>query len=120
TIDGTDTTTGEDLGTLTPDRLTLDTGLKLTGWNARVGTRIQVADEFERRALSGGSLAVAERRAGYVVLDLYGSWRPEFAPSLRIDAGIDNILDHDYDRVFAGVSEPGRNFKIALSWQFGQ
>ena len=120
TIDGTDTTTGEDLGTLTPDRLTLDTGLKLTRWNARLGTRIQVADEFERRALSGGSLAVAERRAGYVVLDLYGSWRPEFAPSLRIDAGIDNILDHDYDRVFAGVSEPGRNFKIALSWQFGQ
>lgn len=120
TIDGTDTATGEDLGTLTPDRLTLDAGLKLTDWNARIGTRIQVADEFERRTLSGGSLTVAERRAGYVVLDLYGSWRPQFAPNLRIDAGIDNILDHDYDRVFEGVSEPGRNFKIALSWQFGQ
>lgn len=120
TIDGTDTATGEDLGTLTPDRLTLDTGVKLTSWNARIGTRIQVADEFERRALSGGSLTVAERRAGYVVLDLYGSWRPQFAPNLRIDVGIDNILDHDYDRVFEGVSEPGRNFKIALSWQFGQ
>lgn len=120
TIDGTDTSTGEDLGTLTPDRLTLDAGLKLSALNARIGTRVQVADEFERRALSGGTLGVAERRAGYVVLDLYGSWRPEFAPSLRIDAGIDNILDHDYDRVFAGVSEPGRNFKIAVSWQFGQ
>lgn len=120
TIEGTDTATGEDLGTLTPDRLTLDTGIKLSSWNARIGTRIQVTDEFERRALSGGSLTVAERRAGYVVLDLYGSWRPQFAPNLRIDAGVDNLLDHDYDRVFEGVSEPGRNFKIALSWQFGQ
>lgn len=120
TIEGADTATGEDLGTLTPDRLTLDTGIKLTSWNTRIGTRIQVADEFERRALSGGSLMVAERRVGYVVLDLYGSWRPQFAPNLRIDAGIDNIFDHDYDRVFEGVSEPGRNFKIALSWQFGQ
>ena len=120
TIDGTDTDTGEDLGTLTPDRVTLDTGFKLTGLNTRLGTRIQIADEFERRALSGGTLSVAERRAGYVVLDLYASWRPDFAPSLRVDAGIDNILDHDYDRVFEGVSEPGRNFKIALSWQLGQ
>ncbi|MBY9067211.1 TonB-dependent hemoglobin/transferrin/lactoferrin family receptor [Hyphomonas sp. WL0036] len=120
TIAGTDTATGEDLGTLTPDRLSLDAGLKLDPWNTRLGTRLQIADEFERRALSGGVLTVAERRAGYVVVDLYASWRPEFAPNLRIDAGVDNVLDHDYDRVFAGVSEPGRNFKIALSWQFGQ
>lgn len=120
TIDGTDTATGEDLGTLTPDRLTVDAGLKLSSWNTRIGTRIQAADAFERRVLSGGALALAESRPGYVVLDLYGSWRPKFAPSLRIDAGVDNVLDHDYDRVFEGVSEPGRNFKIALSWQFGQ
>ena len=115
TIDGTNTETGEDLGTLTPDRLAIDAGLKLERWNSRLGTRIQLADEFERRALSGNVLTVAERRAGYVVVDLYASWRPEFAPALRIDAGVDNVLDHDYDRVFAGVSEPGRNFKIALS-----
>lgn len=119
-IEGTDNSTGSDIGTLTPDRLTIDAGLRLADWNARVGTRVQMADEFERRAVSGGVPSIVERRAGYVVLDLYASWRPEFAPRVRIDAGVDNILDHDYDRVFEGVSEPGRNFKIAVSWQFGQ
>lgn len=120
TLEGTNKATGEDIGTLTPDRLALDLGLKLTEWNTRLGTRIQAADEFERRGLSSGALTIVERRPGYVVLDLYTSWRPDFADGLRIDAGVDNVFDHDYDRVFEGVSEPGRNFKIAVSWQFGR
>lgn len=120
TLEGANVETGEDLGTLTPDRLALDAGLKLTAWNARVGTRIQLAGEFERRGLSGTELAVVESRPGYVVLDLYATWRPSFLDSVRIDAGVDNVFDHDYDRVFEGVSEPGRNFKVAASWQFGQ
>ena len=39
---------------------------------------------------------------------------------LRLDLGVDNVFDEDYERVFAGVSEPGTNFKIAASWQFGK
>jgi hemoglobin/transferrin/lactoferrin receptor protein len=35
---------------------------------------------------------------------------------LRVDAGIDNVTDEDYERTFEGVSEPGRNAKIALSY----
>ena len=31
----------------------------------------------------------------------------------------DDVSEEDYERVFEGVSEPGRNFKIAASWQFG-
>ena len=51
--------------------------------------------------------------------DLYATWEPVVAPRLRVDAGVDNILDHDYERVFAGVSEPGRNVKIAVTYQLG-
>ncbi|MEL6411655.1 MAG: TonB-dependent hemoglobin/transferrin/lactoferrin family receptor [Pseudomonadota bacterium] len=119
-IDGTDLSDGSDLGSLTPDRLALNVGLKVPEWRARFGTRIQMADEFERRDSDGmGGFVIADERAGYVVLDLYASWRPEFAEGLRFDVGIDNVLDHDYDRVFAGVSEPGQNIKIAASYQFG-
>ncbi len=114
---GTDTATGGDIGTLTPDRLALDVGVKLNEWNTRIGARVQLAGEFERRGLSGSALTVAERRAGYAALDVYASWRPEFLNGVRIDAGIDNVFDHDYERVFEGVSEPGRNFKLALAWQ---
>jgi len=120
TLKGTNNATGEDVGTLTPDRLALDLGLKLTEWNTRLGTRLQLAGEFERRGLAGNALTVVERRAGYAVLDFYASWRPDFLNGVRVDAGVDNIFDHDYDRVFEGVSEPGRNFKIAIAWQFGQ
>ncbi|MFN3312386.1 MAG: TonB-dependent hemoglobin/transferrin/lactoferrin family receptor [Hyphomonas sp.] len=120
TLEGTDNATGEDIGTLTPDRLALDVGVILTEWNTRLGTRLQLASEFKRRGLSDTELTVVERRAGYAVLDLYASWRPEFFNGVRIDAGIDNVFDHDYDRVFEGVSEPGRNFKLAVAWQFSQ
>ena len=39
--------------------------------------------------------------------------------NLRFDLGIENLFEEDYERVFEGVSEPGRNFKIAASYQFG-
>ncbi|MEL7040728.1 MAG: hypothetical protein AAGL90_04345 [Pseudomonadota bacterium] len=33
--------------------------------------------------------------------------------------GVDNVFDEAYECVFEGVAEPGANFKIAASWQFG-
>lgn len=119
-IKGTDLSDGSDLGSLTPDRLALNTGFRVPSWQATFGTRVQMADDFERRGSDGmGGFTVVEERAGYVVLDVYASWEPSFADGLRFDVGIDNLLDHDYDRVFQGVSEPGQNIKIAASYQFG-
>jgi hemoglobin/transferrin/lactoferrin receptor protein len=119
-IDGTNNADGADLGSLTADRLALNFGVKLPEWNSRIGSRIQIADDFERRESDGsGGLTVAEQRDGYVVMDLYASWQPAFANGVRLDVGVDNVFEEDYDRVFQGVSEPGRNFKAALSWQFG-
>ena len=119
-VEGTDLATGADLGSLTPNRLALDLGVSLPPPSARIGLRLQLADDFERLEPSGdnNSLAVAEQRDGYAVLDLYATWQPRFSRQLRIDFGIDNVLDKDYERVFQGVSEPGRNFKLAASWQF--
>ena len=119
-IEGTNLADGSDLGSLTPDRLALNFGVKLPTQRARIGTRIQIADEFKRFDSDGaGGLVLAEERAGYVVADLYASWKPKFADGLRLDIGVDNVLDHDYDRVFQGVSQPGRSFKVTAAWQFG-
>ncbi len=65
-------------------------------------------------------LVIVEERPGYVVADIYASWQPKFVEGLRLGFGIDNVLDHDYDRVYVGVSEPGRKFKVTAAWQFGQ
>lgn len=121
TIEGTDLTTGADIGSLTPDRFAINTGLKVPEWNARVGARLQHAGDFEQRISDGtGGFTAIDQREGYVVLDLYSTWNPDFANGVRFDVGVNNIFDEDYERVFAGVSEPSRNFKIAASWQFGK
>ncbi|MEM9937970.1 MAG: TonB-dependent hemoglobin/transferrin/lactoferrin family receptor [Pseudomonadota bacterium] len=121
TIEGTDLSDGSDLGSLTPDRVAVDLGLKLPEWNARIGTRFQHASDFEQRVSDGaGGFLIQDERDSYAVLDVYATWRPDFVEGLRLDFGIDNVFDDDYERVFAGVSEPGQNVKITASWQFGQ
>ncbi len=128
-IEGSDRSTGEDLGSLTPDRAALDVGLNLPEADARLGLRLHIADDFKRRAAgtnnidgltASGGLIVVEERDGYSVVDLYATWRPRIARQrLRIDLGIDNLIDEDYERVFQDVSEPGRNYKFAVTWQLG-
>lgn len=120
TIEGTDVSDGSDLGSLSPDRISLNLGWKLPEWSAIFGTRIQHASDYAQRISDGtGSFALQDTRDAYTVVDLYTTWRPEAINGLRLDIGIDNVFDEDYERVFAGVSEPGANFKFAASWQFG-
>lgn len=120
-IEGTNLADGSDLGSLTPDRTAVNLGLKVPEWNSLIGARVQHASDFEQRVSDGaGGFTLQDERDGYMVVDLYATWRPEMIEGLRLDLGVDNIFDEDYDRVFAGVSEPGTNFKIAASWQFGQ
>lgn len=120
-IDGTNLADGSDLGSLTPDRTAVNFGLKIPEWNSLIGARVQHAGDFEQRVSDGaGGFTLQDERDGYIVVDLYATWRPDMVEGLRLDVGVDNIFDEDYERVFAGVSEPGTNFKIAASWQFGQ
>ena len=119
TIDGTDQTNGADIGTLTPNRFNLDARLKEPEWGAIAGIRLKTASNFDGLEFNTTTRAfnVNDLRSGYVVMDLYGSWEPNFARGFRLDFGIDNVLDKDYERVFQGVSEPGINVKTAITYQ---
>ncbi len=119
-IDGINLTDGSDLGSLTPDRTAINLGLKLPEWNSLIGARVQHASDFEQRIADGsGGFTLQDERDSYVSLDLYATWRPESVNGLRLDLGVDNVFDETYERTFAGVVEPGTNFKVAASWQFG-
>ncbi|MEM8785144.1 MAG: TonB-dependent receptor, partial [Pseudomonadota bacterium] len=120
-IDGENADTGEDLGILTPDRLALDLRLKMYEWNAVFGTRLQFADDYEEKRFPSGStvLTVVDERDSYAVVDLYAAWTPVFIDGLRFDVGVDNVFDEDYERVNEGVSEPGVNGKVAVSFRTG-
>ena len=114
TINGVDADSGEFLeGVLTPNTLFLDGGVKHPRWGLRVGARVTLAEDFDEvnEAL--------DAREGYAVGDVYAVWQPPFGPldGVRLDVGIDNVTDKDHEVVFAGVSQPGRNFKAALSWR---
>lgn len=119
-IDGTNLADGSDLGSLTPDRTAVNLGLKLPEWNALVGARVQHAGDFEQRISDGaGGFTLQDERNSYTVLDLYASWQPQAIDGLRLDVGVDNVFDEEYERSFAGAIEPGTNVKIGASWQFG-
>jgi hemoglobin/transferrin/lactoferrin receptor protein len=115
-IDGEDDSTGSDLGTLTPDRLNLDIRYKADSINAQLGARWQLARRFERRIYdeSNDIFTINESRNGYGVLDIYASWRS--VENVYLTAGVDNVFDRDYDRVFEGVSATGRNMKLSVAW----
>ncbi|MDF1790770.1 MAG: TonB-dependent hemoglobin/transferrin/lactoferrin family receptor [Thalassobaculaceae bacterium] len=112
-IDGENTRTGESLGVLTPDRLSTDIGLRLHEIDAVVGVEGEFVSGFDNVDDS------SEERGGYSVFDLYVQWAPK-EPALQglaINLGVDNVFDRDYERVFAGVSEPGRNFKGSIAYR---
>lgn len=112
TIDGVNTDTGAFLGVLQPDKLYLDLGLKLPEYWMRLGTRVTFADDFDK--VNGDE----KPRDAYHTIGLYAAIEPGEGPlkGFRLDLGIENITDEDYEVVAAGAEEPGINFKAAFGW----
>ncbi|MEO1043722.1 MAG: TonB-dependent receptor, partial [Pseudomonadota bacterium] len=116
TIDGVDQDTGEFLeGVLQPTTVFIDLGVRWQSAGLRFGSRVTVADTFDEVNTE------VEERDSYTVGDIYAVWEPNVKAleGVRLDLGIDNIADTDYEVVNAGVSEQGRNFKVALTWSKG-
>lgn len=111
-IDGEDDQSGDKLGVLTPAQGTLDLRYELADLDSTVGGRLLVADDFDKVN------EPAEERDAYEVVDLSYRWQPR-QPGLRglnVRAGVDNVFDEAYSRVFTGAAEPGRNIKLSVSY----
>lgn len=109
-VDGENTVTGAPLGALQPVRGYIDAAWHFETLRLDTGVRVEIAGDFDKTANP------AEERDGYTVVDLRTSWYPAQDRSFRIDAGVENIFEEDYERVFAGVSEAGRSVRIDLTW----
>jgi len=115
-IDGVDAGTGEFLeGVLQPDTIFFDIGQRFGDSGFRLGLRSIYGMEFDEVN------DPLDTRGDYLVNDLYLVFEPESGPlkGFRVDLGVDNVADADFEVVFAGVSQPGRNFKAAVSWSKG-
>ena len=123
-------TTGNFLGNLTPDKYSVDLGLKVPEIDSVFGMRSQIARKHNRvpnPTSDDRSTPIDEtkfqdekaKRAGYVVYDLYYQLRPKSVlDGLTFKFGIDNVGDKEYSRIYAGSLEPGRNYKASLSYQW--
>ena len=109
-VDGEDKATGDPLGALQPVMGFVNARYTFEPQRLTLGGRVAFASDFDKVA------SAAEERDGYAVLDLYAAWTPMADQPLRINLGVDNVFDEDYERVFAGVSEAGRSVRIDLTW----
>jgi len=112
-VDGENTATGDPIGALQPIIGHITARYRFEAQRVTLGSRLGFAGEFDK------TTDPAAERDGYAVVDLYAGWRPFADQDVRIDVGVDNVFEEDYERVFAGVSEPGRSFRIDLTWTGG-
>ncbi len=110
---GADQTNGEALSNIPADRWVLQAGLRYPQWGLSMGWRSSLV-EAQNKIPTGGTPT-----AGYAIHDLSMAWRPiGKMRDLKVDFGIDNITDKDYRKHLSVLKEPGRNYKVSVSWQF--
>lgn len=103
-------TNGDDLGSLPQDRVTASFGLR-----PYEGFAIGARGVFAASRSSGGV-----DTDGYETFDLFASYEPADGPfaGTRFSAGIDNILDENYNIHPNALNQPGRTFKFAGAFKF--
>lgn len=110
--DGRDKTNGDFLTNIVPPTLTTNVEYRFlehgvtTGWRGRFAKKLKDVNDAD------------DARDGYGVHDIYVRWAPEDIQSLTVNAGVENVFDKNYQTVFAGAREPGRNFTLGASWTF--
>ena len=99
------------LGVLQPNKLTARVGLKIHEIDSIVGWRGTFANRLDRAD-------PGEEQDAYQTHDIFASWQPQegILRGFRLDAGIDNMFDRTYTRVYTDAPEPGRDFKIAVGY----
>lgn len=111
---GYNRTDGGVLSNVQPDKWIVLAGLKWPDYDLSLGWRSSIVSA-QNRVPTGGTPT-----PGYTLHDLTLAWAPQNGPAkgFRIDFGIDNLTDKDYRRHLSVLKDPGRNYKLAVSYQF--
>ncbi len=111
-VDGKNKDTREYLTNITPATISANIELKIPEFGSTVGWRSSFAAEHDEVN------DPADKRDNYDVHDLYYQWDGAPKSSLTINLGIDNVFDESYERAFSGSIEPGRNYRVQVSYQW--
>lgn len=109
-VRGKDKTADEFLGSLPQDRLTATLGYRPNAdWT--LGTRATFAASQNRVPPTGAA------SDSYTLVDVFATYAPDDRP-LEVQFGVDNVFDEDYTVYPNALAQPGRNFKLTMSYTF--
>jgi hemoglobin/transferrin/lactoferrin receptor protein len=111
-IRGDNLTDDAPLTSIPADKLTATLGGKLPEWDIAFG----VTNEY-----SWGQSRVSDetlKTGSFDVVGIFAGWAPSdgVLKGFRVDAGIDNLLDRNYQRYLALEDAPGRDYRAAVSY----
>jgi len=111
---GYNRTDGGVLSNVQPDKWIVMAGVNWPTYDLSLGWRSSIVSA-QNRVPTGGTPT-----PGYTLHDLTLTWSPQNGPAkgFRLDFGIDNLTDKDYRRHLNVLKDPGRNYKLAVSYQF--
>ena len=111
-VRGDNTTDNEPLTSIPADKLVMAVGGKIPQFDLAFGVTDEYAwaqDRVEDKSLAVGN---------YNVVGIFASWVPKegVLKGFRLDTGIDNIFDKNYERFLTDSKEPGRDYRVAISY----
>lgn len=111
-IRGDNLTDDAPLTSIPADKLILTIGGKIPTFDLAFGVTNEFA--WDQHRVADETLAVD----GYHIVNLFASWAPDegLLEGLRIDAGIENVVDNEYERYLAFETAPGRDYRLAISY----
>lgn len=111
-IRGDNETDDEPLTSIPADKLMLTVGGKIPAIDLVFGVTNEFA--WDQHRVADETLAVD----GFHIVNLFASWAPDegLLEGFRVDAGIENVVDNDYQRYLAFEEAPGRDFRLAVSY----
>lgn len=111
-IRGENTQTGENLSDIPADKVAISGGYRFVDYGVELGGRANIVDRLTR-------ISEGDEVPGYATFDLFVRWdASDTIPGLMVNAGVDNLLDRNYQTADNALYEPGRNVKISASMKF--
>jgi hemoglobin/transferrin/lactoferrin receptor protein len=119
-IRGEDKTTNQPISSIPGDKVALTVGYLFPRWDLVIGGRAKFVADQNRVPTPAPGTTGTRKTDGYALFDLFLTWQPSDGPfrGARFDVGIDNITDKRYRDHLTPNLDPGRNFKVAASFQF--
>lgn len=114
-IRGDDEGLGQEIDSMPADKLIVTAGFLWPQEGIRLGIRSEFADDQDRVS------DAVRPTSGYAVHGVFLNWAPPqpMLEGIRVDLGVENILDTAYRRHLTPLYEEGRDYRVAIGYTRG-